>query len=113
MCSSDLRPLAYAREDDLAAYAIAQDFPIIPCVLCGAQENLQRKVVRAMLAEWEKRHPGRIESILRALSDVRPAHLLDRKLFDFVGLRAKGIADPDGDTAFDPQSVGEPLFSDA
>ena len=58
-----IRPLAYVKEDDLAAFADAQDFPIIPCVLCGSQENLQRKVVRAMLSEWEKRHPGRIESI--------------------------------------------------
>jgi tRNA 2-thiocytidine biosynthesis protein TtcA len=108
-----IRPLAYVKEDDLAAYAIAQDFPIIPCVLCGSQENLQRKVVRSMLAEWEKWHPGRVESILRALSDVRPSHLLDRKLFDFVGLQAKGVIDPEGDTAFDPQAYGEPLFSDA
>jgi tRNA 2-thiocytidine biosynthesis protein TtcA len=107
-----IRPLAYVKEEDLAAYAVAQDFPIIPCVLCGSQENLQRKVVREMLAEWERRHPGRIESILRALTDVRPSHLLDRKLFDFVGLRAKCVADPEGDTAFDPQSLGEPLFSE-
>ena len=108
-----IRPLAYVKEDDLAAYADMQDFPIIPCVLCGSQENLQRKVVRGMLAEWERRHPGRIKSIVRALSDVRPSHLLDRKLFDFVGLRAKGVADPDGDTAFDPQSFPSPLFIDA
>jgi len=108
-----IRPLAYAKEEDLAAFADTQDFPIIPCVLCGSQENLQRKVVRSMLSEWERRHPGRIESVLRALSDVRPSHLLDRKLFDFLGLRAEGVADPDGDTAFDPQSFREPLFSDA
>jgi tRNA 2-thiocytidine biosynthesis protein TtcA len=108
-----IRPLAYVKEDDLAAFADTQDFPIIPCVLCGSQENLQRKVVRAMLSEWEKRHPGRIASVLRALSDVRPSHLLDRKLFDFIGLQANGVADPDGDIAFDPQSFREPLFSDA
>jgi tRNA 2-thiocytidine biosynthesis protein TtcA len=107
-----IRPLAYVKEDDLAAYAVAQDFPIIPCVLCGSQENLQRKVVRGLLSEWEQRYPGRVESILRALSDVHPSHLLDRKLFDFVGLRAKGVADPDGDTAFDAHTVAEPLFSD-
>ena len=108
-----IRPLAYVSEDDLAAYAVAQDFPIIPCVLCGSQENLQRKVVRGMLSQWEQCHPGRIESILRALSDVRPSHLLDRKLFDFAGLRAKGVADPEGDTAFDSESFREPLFSEA
>jgi tRNA 2-thiocytidine biosynthesis protein TtcA len=107
-----IRPLAYVKENDLAAYAVAQDFPIIPCTLCGSQEDLQRKAVRAMLTEWEKRHPGRIESILRALSDVRLSHLLDRKLFDFIGQRAKNIADHEGDTAFDPQSFRASLFSD-
>ncbi len=82
-----IRPLAYVSEDDLIAYAEVKAFPIIPCNLCGAQENLQRQVVRQMLAEWEKRHPGRIESIVRALTDVSPSHLLDRELFDFAGLR--------------------------
>jgi tRNA 2-thiocytidine biosynthesis protein TtcA len=82
-----IRPLAYVSEDDLIAYAAVKAFPIIPCNLCGAQENLQRQVVSQMLAEWEKRHPGRIESIVRALTDVSPSHLLDRKLFDFAGLR--------------------------
>jgi tRNA 2-thiocytidine biosynthesis protein TtcA len=87
-CHVVIRPLVYAREDDLAAYAQARQFPIIPCSLCGSQENLQRKVVREMLREWEKRHPGRIESIAHALTDVRPSHLLDRALFDFAGLEA-------------------------
>ena len=82
-----IRPLAYVSEDDLIAYAELKACPIIPCKLCGAQENLQRQVVRQMLAEWEKRHPGRVESIVRALTDVSPSHLLDRKLFDFAGLR--------------------------
>src|SRR5436190_9404036 len=82
-----IRPLAYVSEDDLVAYAGLKAFPIIPCKLCGVQENLQRQVVRQMLAEWEKRHPGRVESIVRALTDVSPSHLLDRKLFDFAGLR--------------------------
>jgi tRNA 2-thiocytidine biosynthesis protein TtcA len=78
-----IRPLAYVREDDLAAYAGEKGFPIIPCNLCGSQEHLQRRVVRDMLRQWEKEHPGRVESILRALGDVRPSHLMDRKLFDF------------------------------
>src|SRR2546429_7634201 len=82
-----IRPLAYVSEDDLVAYAGLKAFPIIPCKLCGVQENLQRQVVRQVLAEWEKRHPGRVESIVRALTDVSPSHLLDRKLFDFAGLR--------------------------
>ena len=82
-----IRPLAYAAEDDLAAFAEQKAFPIIPCTLCGSQENLQRKLIGQMLAEWEKHHPGRIESIRRSLSEVRPSHLLDRKLYDFAALK--------------------------
>ncbi len=83
-----IRPLAYVKEDDLSAYAEEKGFPIIPCNLCGSQEHLQRRQVRELLRQWEKQHPGRVESILRALSDVRASHLLDRKLFDFQGLEA-------------------------
>jgi tRNA 2-thiocytidine biosynthesis protein TtcA len=107
-----IRPLAYVKESDLAAYAQVKAFPIIPCTLCGSQGNLQRQVVRGMLIEWEKRHPGRIESILRAFSDVRPSHLMDRKLFDFAGLKPSGRLDEEGDTAFDPQAYGEPRFAE-
>jgi tRNA 2-thiocytidine biosynthesis protein TtcA len=82
-----IRPLAYVAEADLAAYAGQRAFPIIPCTLCGSQDDLQRKVVRRMMDEWQQRHPGRIESIVRALTEVRPSHLLDRKLFDFANLR--------------------------
>jgi tRNA 2-thiocytidine biosynthesis protein TtcA len=81
-----IRPLVYVAEDDLAAYAQARGFPIIPCTLCGSQDNLQRKQIGEMLRDWQKRHPGRIESIVRAMTDVRPSHLLDRKLFDFSSL---------------------------
>ena len=81
-----IRPLVYVAEEDLAAYAAARRFPIIPCTLCGSQDNLQRKVIGGMLRDWDKRHPGRIESILRAMTDVRASHLLDRKLFDFERL---------------------------
>ena len=81
-----IRPLAYVAEADLAAYAAEKGFPIIPCNLCGSQENLERRVIAQMLAEWEKRHVGRIESILRALTEVRPSHLLDRNLYDFSEL---------------------------
>ena len=84
-----IRPLAYVREDDLAAYAAEKRFPIIPCNLCGSQEHLERRQVREMLRTWERQHPGRVESILRALSEVRPSHLLDRRLFDF----GFGVAD--------------------
>ena len=107
-----IRPLAYAAEDDVAEYAQARRFPIIPCNLCGSQENLQRKVVREMLREWEKRHPGRVESILRALTDVRASHLLDRTLFDFAALRPVARAPGEGDRAFDPEELGAPRFSE-
>jgi tRNA 2-thiocytidine biosynthesis protein TtcA len=82
-----IRPLVYVAEADLAAYAEARRFPIIPCTLCGSQENLERKRIGEMLRDWERNHPGRIESILRAMTEVRPSHLLDRKLFDFASLR--------------------------
>ena len=82
-----IRPLAYVAEDDLAVYAEQKAFPIIPCTLCGSQENLQRKLVAGMLSEWEKHHAGRIESIVRALTEVRPSHLLDRNLYDFSTLK--------------------------
>jgi tRNA 2-thiocytidine biosynthesis protein TtcA len=87
-----IRPLAYVREADITEYAIARDFPIIPCTLCGSQENLQRKQVARMMAEWEKDTPGRIESIARALGDVRPSQLSDPKLFDFLALGLRGDA---------------------
>ncbi len=82
-----IRPLAYVAESDLAAYAEARRFPIIPCTLCGSQDNLQRKQIGEMLREWERREPGRIESIARALTEVRPSHLLDRKLYDFLNFK--------------------------
>ncbi|MGV8922967.1 MAG: tRNA 2-thiocytidine(32) synthetase TtcA [Thermomonas sp.] len=81
-----IRPLAYVREDDIQAYAEHKQFPIIPCNLCGSQENLQRKQVKKMLAAWEKETPGRIETLSRALGDIRPSHLSDPNLFDFAGL---------------------------
>lgn len=85
-----IRPLAYVREDDIAAYAEARGFPIIPCNLCGSQENLQRKQVKRMLDAWEKEFPGRIETMARALGDIRPSQLSDPKLFDFLALGARG-----------------------
>jgi tRNA 2-thiocytidine biosynthesis protein TtcA len=81
-----IRPLAYVAERDIARYAAARDFPIIPCDLCGSQENLQRAQVKQMLAEWEREHPGRTESLLTALRNVEPATLADTRLFDFAGL---------------------------
>jgi tRNA 2-thiocytidine biosynthesis protein TtcA len=78
-----IRPLAYCEESDLAEYAELRQFPIIPCTLCGSQENLQRRQVKAMLEEWERTRPGRVESIFRSLQNVNASHLLDRDLFDF------------------------------
>jgi len=103
-----IRPLAYVAEDDLAAYAEAKAFPIIPCTLCGSQENLQRKVVGRMLKEWEKTEPGRIQSILRALTDVRLSHLLDRQIFDFFNLKPS----PPQTSIVRFRELGEPLFAE-
>jgi len=96
-----IRPLAYVPEHDLTAWAEHRQFPIIPCTLCGSQENLQRKQVGAMLREWDRKHPGRIENMSRALGNVVPSHLQDRALFPFETLVASGLPDPQGDKAFD------------
>ncbi len=103
-----IRPLAYVRERDLARYSQAMAFPIIPCNLCGSQEHLQRKQVGAMLREWEKTHPGRIETVFNALSNVVTTHLLDRTLHDFAAVRAVGLPVPDGDIAFDDPCAAVP-----
>ncbi|HXZ49229.1 MAG TPA: tRNA 2-thiocytidine(32) synthetase TtcA [Usitatibacter sp.] len=89
-----IRPLAYVEERDLAAYAELRGFPIIPCDLCGSQGELQRKQVKAMLRDWERRHPGRLESVFGALTRVAPSHLLDRSLFDFANIEATGEPQP-------------------
>ena len=81
-----IRPLAYCEERDLAAYAEQRQFPIIPCNLCGSQENLKRNEMKQLLREWEKRHPGRVETMLNSLKHVRASHLLDRDAFDFLSL---------------------------
>lgn len=90
-----IRPLAYCRERDIAAYAAHKAFPIIPCNLCGSQEHLQRKQVRKMMAEWEKQHPARIEQIFAALKNVAPSQLADPALFDFASLGSRAGADRD------------------
>jgi len=108
-----IRPLAYVRERDLARYAQACGFPLIPCTLCGSQVNLQRKQVAALLREWEKRFPGRIESIFNALGNAAPTHLLDRTLNDFAAVRATGTPQPDGDRAFDDDVPDAPSLAGA
>jgi tRNA 2-thiocytidine biosynthesis protein TtcA len=92
-----LRPLAYCDETDLTKFADAMRFPIIPCDLCGSQDGLQRNAMKAMLAEIESRMPGRKDTMLRALGNMRPSHLLDTKVFDFAGLDdRRGVAEPGG-----------------
>jgi len=101
-----IRPLAYVKEEDLARYAELREFPIIPCDLCGSQENLKRKDVKAMLRDWEQRMPGCTDSIFAALSNVAPPLLLDRTLFDFSTLRASN------DTDSTSHIPGHPAFAE-
>ena len=101
-----IRPLAYVPERDLARYARGREFPIIPCNLCGSQENMQRVAVKKMLAEWEREFPGRTESIFSAIRNVETAHLADSEHFDFAGLDALRAA-------FAPVAKMEPTRSDA
>jgi tRNA 2-thiocytidine biosynthesis protein TtcA len=98
-----IRPLAYVHEADLARFAQVKQFPIIPCNLCGSQDNLKRQEVKRMLADWERRYPGRVMNSFNALSRVVPSHLMDRNLHDFAGLRPSGRPQPDGDIAFDEE----------
>jgi tRNA 2-thiocytidine biosynthesis protein TtcA len=98
-----IRPLAYCREQDLERYAAIRGFPIIPCDLCGSQPNLQRKVIKSMLAEWDTKFPGSRESMLRALQNVVPSHLADPSLYDFQGLKTQDTPFEGGDTAFDEE----------
>jgi tRNA 2-thiocytidine biosynthesis protein TtcA len=98
-----IRPLAYVKEQDLERYAQVRQFPIIPCDLCGSQDQLQRKQVKAMLRDWEKRFPGRVETMFNALADVRLSHLMDRSRFDFAGLRPQDTPFADGDLVFDEE----------
>ncbi len=97
-----IRPLAYVLERDLVRYAALKKFPIIPCNLCGSQPNLKRAEMKELIREWEKKFPGRIESLFSALGNVVPSHLMDPQLYHFKDLRPTGTADPQGDTAFDP-----------
>ena len=100
-----IRPLAYCQEKDLVEWAQVREFPIIPCNLCGSQPNLQRQQIGEMLRDWDRRFPGRIETLFRSLANVVPSHLMDGRLYDFTGLKASGTPDPDGDIAFDADEV--------
>ena len=101
-----IRPLAYVNEIDLERWAVHRAFPIIPCTLCGSQQNLQRVQTRLMLRDWDRRFPGRVENMFRAMANVVPSHLMDRNLYPFAGLKATGVADSGGDHAFDDEDCG-------
>lgn len=102
-----IRPLAYVAEADIIRYAQARAFPVIPCNLCGSQENLQRKVIGEMLETWEREHPGRLHNILKSLTRVTPSHLLDRDLYDFASL---SVTPTEGDRGFDGEEYPEREF---
>jgi tRNA 2-thiocytidine biosynthesis protein TtcA len=96
-----IRPLAYVNPADLEAYAAWKRFPIIPCTLCGSQPNLQRAQMNAMLREWERAYPGRVDNIARSMAHITPSHLADPRLFPFKTIRPDGVVNPEGDRAFD------------
>ena len=98
-----IRPLAYVAETDLEKWAVHRAFPIIPCTLCGSQNDLQRVVVKKMIREWERQYPGRTDNMLRAMAHVVPSHLMDRNLFPFTTITPTGVASAAGDIAFDEE----------
>jgi tRNA 2-thiocytidine biosynthesis protein TtcA len=100
-----IRPLAYCKEKDIEKYAQARQFPIIPCNLCGSQDGLQRQVIKEMLQDWDKRFPGRIETMFQAMQNVVPSHLADNTLYDFAAITKESSINVEGDTAFDPIAV--------
>ena len=103
-----IRPMAYVKEVDTERYAQVKNFPIIPCDLCGSQENLQRKQIKNLMREWDKQHPGRVDNIFSSLNTVVPSHLMDKDLFNFSQLQATGVADANGDKAFDDEPCATP-----
>lgn len=108
-----IRPLAYCREKDIEKYAVAREFPIIPCNLCGSQDGLQRQVVKEMLNDWDKRFPGRIETMFQAMQNIVPSHMIDKNLFDFSLVTKENAAEFARDTAFDKETVpAVPVFQD-
>lgn len=106
-----IRPLAYCKEKDIAVYAQQAEFPIIPCNLCGSQPNLQRQVIKEMLQQWDKRFPGRLETMFRSMQNVKLSHLADVTQYDFKALKAQGSPVVDGDIAFDEETF-EPTIEE-
>ena len=103
-----IRPLAYVNEIDLERWARHREFPIIPCTLCGSQENLQRVQTKQMLREWDRQYPGRVDNLFNAMANIVPSHLMDRNLYPFTTLKTTGVADPSGDRAFDDDDCAAP-----
>ena len=103
-----IRPLAYCAEADIARFARGMEYPLIPCNLCGSQENMQRQKIREMMQDWDRRYPGRTEAVFTALQNVVPSHLADNNLFDFRSLKLGDVVE-EGDTAFDGPQFGEEL----
>ncbi|MFZ5547412.1 MAG: tRNA 2-thiocytidine(32) synthetase TtcA [Pseudomonadota bacterium] len=101
-----IRPLAYVAETDLEKWAVHRQFPIIPCSLCGSQENLQRVQTKAMIREWERKFPGRIDNMFTAMGNITLSHMMDRSLYPFTTIAATGRPDPAGDKAFDEDDDG-------
>ncbi|MDO9073178.1 MAG: tRNA 2-thiocytidine(32) synthetase TtcA [Rubrivivax sp.] len=106
-----IRPLAYVAETEIEKWARHRQFPIIPCTLCGSQDNLQRVQVKKMLREWERQYPGRSDNMLRAMGHVVPSHLMDRKLFPFTTIQPTGVPDAAGDIAFDEEPCAPPAVA--
>ncbi len=106
-----IRPLAYCKEKDLAAYAEGENFPIIPCNLCGSQKNLQRQAIKEMMQQWDKKFPGRLETMFRSIQNIQLSHLADTSRYDFFNLKAQGEPVIDGDTAFD-EEIFEPTIEE-
>ena len=98
-----IRPLAYVAETDLERWAAHRQFPIIPCTLCGSQENLQRVQIKQMLRDWDRRFPGRVDNMFSAMGNIVPSHLMDRNLYPFTTLQTSGVVNPQGDRAFDDE----------
>ncbi|WP_439257539.1 tRNA 2-thiocytidine(32) synthetase TtcA [Lonepinella sp. BR2271] len=108
-----IRPLAYCKEKDIEKYAIAKQFPIIPCNLCGSQPNLQRQVVKEMLNTWDRQYPGRLETMFSAMQDIVPSHLCDAELFDFKGIKKGAVIEGvEGDLAFDKEEFSAVSLND-
>jgi tRNA 2-thiocytidine biosynthesis protein TtcA len=103
-----IRPLANVAERDLTKWAAHREFPIIPCSLCGSQENLQRQLIGQMLRDWEKQYPGRTETLFTSLQNVVPSHLMDVNRYDFKNIKITGQADVDGDKVFDEEEFPLP-----